>query len=55
MRFKLDENYDQRVVPGLVEAGHDVSTVRDEGLSGSPDDEVFGAAAPVFGMSSSTV
>ncbi|MFH2010020.1 MAG: DUF5615 family PIN-like protein [bacterium] len=44
MRFKLDENFDQRVVPALVEAGHDVSTVRDEGLSGSPDDEVFGAA-----------
>jgi len=38
MRFKLDENFDLRLVPLLAQGGHDVDTVRAEGLSGSPDE-----------------
>ena len=38
MRFKLDENFDIRLVPLLAQGGHDVDTVRAERLSGSPDE-----------------
>jgi predicted nuclease of predicted toxin-antitoxin system len=41
MRFKLDENFDVRLVPLLAQGGHDVDTVRDEHLSGSPDETIY--------------
>ena len=41
MRFKLDENFDVRLVPLLAQGGHDVDTVRAEHLSGSPDEVIY--------------
>ncbi|MHB8901754.1 MAG: DUF5615 family PIN-like protein [Thermoguttaceae bacterium] len=41
MRFKLDENFDTRLVPLLAQGGHDVDTVRDEQLSGRPDETIY--------------
>jgi predicted nuclease of predicted toxin-antitoxin system len=41
VRFKLDENVDVRLVPLVAEGGHDVDTVRDEGLSGSRDELIY--------------
>lgn len=43
MRLKLDENVDPRAVAILRTAGHDVTTVSDEGLSGEPDTAVEAA------------
>ena len=37
LRFKLDENMPRRAADSLFAAGHDVSTVADEGLVGQPD------------------
>jgi hypothetical protein len=37
MKFKLDENFGTRTVPIFGDFGHDVQTVRDESLGGSPD------------------
>jgi predicted nucleic acid-binding protein len=45
LRFKLDENLPRRAAGLLLEAGHDVSTVADEGLVGHPDGAVAEAAA----------
>ena len=36
-RFKVDENLPAAVVRALTDAGHDVMTVSDQGLSGSDD------------------
>ena len=44
MRFKLDENIGQRGANLLGSAGHDVSTVLDEELSGADDSSVLEAA-----------
>ncbi len=41
MRFKLDENFDSRLVPLLPQGGHDVDTVRAEHLSGSSDEAIY--------------
>ena len=41
MKIKLDENIGTRGSEVLAEQGHDVSTVRDQGLSGSPDETIF--------------
>jgi predicted nuclease of predicted toxin-antitoxin system len=41
MRFKLDENFDIRLVPLLAHGGHDVDTVLAERLSGSPDETIY--------------
>ena len=41
MRFKLDENFDTRLATLLSKGGHDVDTVRDERLSGSPDETIY--------------
>ena len=38
LRFKLDENADPRWREPLEEAGHQVSTVAEESLSGAPDE-----------------
>jgi predicted nuclease of predicted toxin-antitoxin system len=43
VRLKLDENLDVRLAPLLAEAGHDVDTARNEGLSGRPDDAIYQA------------
>jgi len=43
VRFKLDENFDLRLVPLVKEGGHDVETVLSEGLAGRSDEVVFRA------------
>jgi predicted nuclease of predicted toxin-antitoxin system len=44
MLIKLDENMPERLALLLREHGHDVETVHDEGLTGSDDPTVWGAA-----------
>jgi predicted nuclease of predicted toxin-antitoxin system len=41
MRLKLDENLSWRLAERLHRAGHEVATVRDEGLGGTDDDALF--------------
>jgi predicted nuclease of predicted toxin-antitoxin system len=41
MNIKLDENLPARLVPLLVNLGHQVDTVADEGLTGKPDTDVW--------------
>jgi predicted nuclease of predicted toxin-antitoxin system len=41
VKFKLDENIGRRGVELLKAAGHDVMTVRDQGLHGSSDETLF--------------
>ena len=41
MKFKLDENIGRRGRDLLVAAGHDVATVREQGLGGCSDDRLF--------------
>ena len=41
MRFKLDENLSRSVAELFRAAGHDATTVRDEGLQGASDETVF--------------
>jgi len=41
MRFKLNENFGSRTLGVFRELGHDVETVRDEGLQGCPDGDLF--------------
>lgn len=43
MRIKLDENIGRRGRELLLAAGHDVMTVRDQGLQGATDERVFEA------------
>jgi predicted nuclease of predicted toxin-antitoxin system len=42
--LKLDENLDVRLATLLADAGHDAATVRQEGLCGARDEQVFEAA-----------
>ncbi len=41
MKFKLDENIDVRIVEQFHSRGHEAETVRDEGLQGRADEEIF--------------
>ena len=43
MKFKLDENLGRRGLEFLKAAGHDVMTVRDQGLAGATDATLFAA------------
>jgi predicted nuclease of predicted toxin-antitoxin system len=45
MRFKLDENFGSRTQHLFREAGHDIHTVRDEGLQGCADEQLFAICA----------
>jgi predicted nuclease of predicted toxin-antitoxin system len=45
LKFKLDENVPRRAGDLFADAGHDVSTVKDEGLVGEPDEIVARTAA----------
>jgi len=44
MKVKLDENLPATLAARLQQFGHDADTVKDEGLSGHPDDSVWLAA-----------
>ena len=44
MKIKLDENLDASLAQALALLGHDVDTIRDEGLSGEADPGVWKAA-----------
>jgi predicted nuclease of predicted toxin-antitoxin system len=41
MRLKLDENIDERLVVLLRDVGHDASTIREQGLHGTVDPELY--------------
>ena len=41
MKFKLDENFGSRSIHLFDQAGHDVETVRQEGLGGATDETIF--------------
>ncbi len=41
MRFKLDENFGARTQHLFREAGHDVSTVREQALQGATDQHLY--------------
>lgn len=43
MKIKVDENIGQSGVSLLRQAGHDVTTVPEQGLSGAPDEIIFQA------------
>ena len=45
MRIKVDENIGSSGVAILKQGGHDVMTVRDQGLAGAADQRVFQACA----------
>jgi predicted nuclease of predicted toxin-antitoxin system len=44
VRVKLDENLPQSAREVVIEAGHEVDTVAEEGLTGAPDPDVVRAA-----------
>ncbi len=41
MKFRLDENFGNRTQALFRAAGHDVQTVREEGLQGNPDQKLY--------------
>lgn len=41
MKIKIDENMPSSLVQALADLGHEVDRVLDEGLTGSPDQEVW--------------
>ena len=45
MKVKLDENIGQSVRRRLTDAGHDVSTIVDQDMTGAPDDVVYQTCA----------
>jgi predicted nuclease of predicted toxin-antitoxin system len=44
VRIKLDENVPSRAIEVFAHHGHDVDTVREEGLAGCSDGEIWEAA-----------
>ena len=44
MRIKLDENLPESLVAALADLGHQVDTVRAEGIAGTPDGKVWDVA-----------
>ena len=44
MKIKLDENMPESLAGRLSVLGHDVDTVRSEGIAGAPDPDVWAAA-----------
>jgi predicted nuclease of predicted toxin-antitoxin system len=45
LKIKLDENIGRRGIEILASAGHDVMTVRDQGLAGAADNILFDVCA----------
>jgi predicted nuclease of predicted toxin-antitoxin system len=45
MKFKLDENFASRTIEVFRADGHDIQTVRDEGLCGSDDARLYDACS----------
>ena len=45
MKFKLDENFGTRTRQVFIDRGFDVHTVRDEGLQGATDGELYDVCA----------
>lgn len=43
MKIKLDENIPQSIQRALLQRGHDADTVKDEGLQGQPDRNIWNA------------
>ena len=43
MKFKLDENFDWKLAAMVADGGHEADTVKDEQLSGKPDEMVYEA------------
>jgi len=43
VKFKLDENLDSRLIATVAGSGDDADTVKDEGLSGQPDEVIYRA------------
>lgn len=41
LKFKLDENLSRRLAEPLIKAGHDVSSVYEQRLTGGPDDNLL--------------
>jgi len=41
MRLKLDENLGGKIAQLLGDAGHDLATVREQGLGGVPDETLY--------------
>jgi predicted nuclease of predicted toxin-antitoxin system len=46
VKVKLDENLGHTAADLFRQAGHDLETVRSEGLSGRPDEDVIAACQP---------
>jgi len=44
MKLKLDENFGRRCIDILSDAGHDVTTVAGQQMSGAPDEDVIQAS-----------
>lgn len=43
MKFKLDENFDWKLAAVVADGGHEADTVKDEKLSGKPDQTIYQA------------
>ena len=45
MKFKIDENLPVEAAPIIRQAGHDATTLLDQGMRGVPDSEIAAVAA----------